>query len=354
VYDETWHGVITRTGWKNKNADFGNGWYNDHHFHYGYMIYASAALHHLDSSFFTGKRMELLSMLVQDIGHDGSSSDDSIGSFPNYRHKDWFAGHSWATGVANEIGFATGKDQESSSEAVNAYYALSLFHFVTKKSEADAELLSARVALALEIRAAQTYWQIPNPSPAASNTTTFDKNTMIYEPDFAEHYMVAVVSETKVSQKTWFGDDPLFVHGINWIPFTEITQKLLPRNYVNAVISESGIFDGYLNPDPEVANNAKPWLPFLYMYLGIVDVQQSERLLSSLSEYGDGNSKTNALYWTLLQETEPSPDCCKPWNEAHTDEYDDGSKNPNHAHLTQVSSLLWYFSTMCLIAQCWY
>ena len=33
----------TRAGYKDAHADFGNGRYNDHHFHYGYLVHASAA-----------------------------------------------------------------------------------------------------------------------------------------------------------------------------------------------------------------------------------------------------------------------------------------------------------------------
>ena len=31
VYDQTFGGVITNDGWHNKEADYGNGYYNDHH-----------------------------------------------------------------------------------------------------------------------------------------------------------------------------------------------------------------------------------------------------------------------------------------------------------------------------------
>ena len=35
VYDASHGGVVTRAGYKDAHADFGNGKYNDHHFHYG-------------------------------------------------------------------------------------------------------------------------------------------------------------------------------------------------------------------------------------------------------------------------------------------------------------------------------
>jgi endo-1,3(4)-beta-glucanase len=52
VYDKTWGGIIT--SWANEKKglkqDYGNGLYNDHHFHYGYWVYAAAVVGSLDPS----------------------------------------------------------------------------------------------------------------------------------------------------------------------------------------------------------------------------------------------------------------------------------------------------------------
>jgi endo-1,3(4)-beta-glucanase len=44
LYDTTHGGIITKDGLEDFGADFGNGIYNDHHFHYGYHIYAAATI----------------------------------------------------------------------------------------------------------------------------------------------------------------------------------------------------------------------------------------------------------------------------------------------------------------------
>ena len=44
VYEQVWGGVCISNGLNDHNADFGNGMYNDHHFHYGYHIYTAAVL----------------------------------------------------------------------------------------------------------------------------------------------------------------------------------------------------------------------------------------------------------------------------------------------------------------------
>jgi len=53
VYDANLGGIVTSDGLENTQADFGNGRYNDHHFHYGYVLYASAVLGKLKPSFVT-------------------------------------------------------------------------------------------------------------------------------------------------------------------------------------------------------------------------------------------------------------------------------------------------------------
>ncbi|MEM6733778.1 MAG: glycosyl hydrolase, partial [Myxococcota bacterium] len=39
VYDTVWGGVVPQAAAANPSAQFGSGWYNDHHFHYGYHVY---------------------------------------------------------------------------------------------------------------------------------------------------------------------------------------------------------------------------------------------------------------------------------------------------------------------------
>ena len=48
LYDDVWGGVISTCGWNDEQCDFGNGMYNDHHFHYGYHVYTAAVLARAD------------------------------------------------------------------------------------------------------------------------------------------------------------------------------------------------------------------------------------------------------------------------------------------------------------------
>ena len=44
VYEPTWGGIVSRASVGDAGADFGQYYYNDHHFHYGYFINTAATL----------------------------------------------------------------------------------------------------------------------------------------------------------------------------------------------------------------------------------------------------------------------------------------------------------------------
>ena len=68
------------------------------------------------------KFFERVLLLIRNIANP--SEDDP--HFPMWRHKDWYQGHSWASGIARPP-YTNGKNQESSSEAIAAYEAIALY-----------------------------------------------------------------------------------------------------------------------------------------------------------------------------------------------------------------------------------
>ena len=98
------------------------------------------------------------------------------------RHKDWYDGHSWATGL---VAYPTGKSQESSSEAAHGYLGAALYG----EAIHDASLAAwGRLCLATEVRGAQTYWRM-------------DPQSDVYDPAFAVN-RVAAVSYTHLTLPT--------------------------------------------------------------------------------------------------------------------------------------------------------
>eukprot|EP00968_Pinguiococcus_pyrenoidosus_P016745 scaffold1627_cov238-Pinguiococcus_pyrenoidosus.AAC.11 len=159
----------------NPGQNFGHGYYNDHHFHYGYHIYAAAVASKFDPDW--GKKyFQHVLTLIRDIANP--SKKDL--SFHPWRHKDWFLGSSWASGIANIGGkpYPNGRNQESSSEAVAAYEAVALYGSAMASifggapwglpATADAKNATVsqqirdlgRVLLAMEVRTAKRYWHV--------------------------------------------------------------------------------------------------------------------------------------------------------------------------------------------------
>lgn len=63
-------------------------------FHYGYWIYAAAVIAKEDKEW-GSKYSDFILDLIRDIANP--SDDDNY--FPVTRHKDWYLGHSWASGL---------------------------------------------------------------------------------------------------------------------------------------------------------------------------------------------------------------------------------------------------------------
>lgn len=150
------------------NENFGNGWYNDHHFHYGYHIYAAAILakHRPD---WAKKYHERILLYIRDIANP--SPDDK--HFPMFRQKDWYLGNSWAGGLLSMELSPHGREQESSSEAIAAFEGIALYGkvmmgvFAGDKEKVDSARLVRNVGellTAMEVSAANRFWHVWGPT----------------------------------------------------------------------------------------------------------------------------------------------------------------------------------------------
>jgi endo-1,3(4)-beta-glucanase len=146
--------------------------------------------------------------LIRDICNPEPNDPD----FPFARHKDFFDGHSWASGLFQQ---ANGKGQESSSEAVNAYYSVYLYALAT----ANVDLTHfSHLLLSMEVQAAQFYWHMPNDD--------------IYDSVFSASRMVGNIGALDATAATWFGSELEYVHGINIMPVTPATALLIDQAFV--------------------------------------------------------------------------------------------------------------------------
>jgi endo-1,3(4)-beta-glucanase len=268
VYDSTWGGICSQSSMQNVYADFGLGWYNDHHFHYGYFVYAAAALGKGDYNWLMSRRKQIV-----DIVRDFANPSKSDPFFPVTRNKDWYDGHSWAAGLFN---FGDSKNQESSSEAVNAYYGV----YLLGEALGDQYMsLYGRLLLATEIRSVQKYWHIKSGSE-------------IYESPYAAHKVVGVLWSGKVDYTTFFGGLPEYVHGIQKLPFTPISEQLLDPSWV---AEEHTVASTILTrTTPPVSDD---WKAFTVMSGSIINPQTAWNQAKSLRYFDNGNTRTNTYYF---------------------------------------------------------
>jgi endo-1,3(4)-beta-glucanase len=181
------------------NAEFGNEKGNDHHFHYGYYIRGAAILAHYRPSNL-GRLSQTIELLISDI----ANADRTSSQLPFLRVFSPWEGHSWADAQAN---FADGNNQESTSEALNAWYAIHLWGQATKNQSLDG---LGSWLFSQELQSTQTYW--------------FGQNNAF--PAGYRHPMASIVWGGKRDFATWFSAQPLHIYGIQWLPITPASSYL--------------------------------------------------------------------------------------------------------------------------------
>ena len=268
LYDQTWGGVVSQCGLYDQGCDFGNGMYNDHHFHYGYHIYTAAVIAKKDAAWGSEWNDRVLHM-ISDVAEPSRTSP----FYPFTRTKDWYDGHAWASGI---FMFADGKNQESTSESVNGWYAIYLYGLVMGNTRVK-DL--GRLMTALEIRAAHRYWQM---TEAQS----------VFPKPFADHKAVGIQWSTKVDYGTWFGANVEFIHCIQMLPFTPITEELLREEWIREEYNV--LAEAYGRPDPPLSEE---WKGYIVMAHAVIDPHAAYGDALQLSRYDDGNTKSNTLYW---------------------------------------------------------
>nr|XP_028953100.1 probable endo-1,3(4)-beta-glucanase ARB_01444 isoform X2 [Malus domestica] len=259
LHDKTWGGLVTKSSATDPAADFGFGLYSDHHFHLGYFIYAISVLAKIDPAW--GEKYKPQAYLLVE---DFLNKDKKLN--PNYtrlRCFDLYKLHSWAAGLTE---FADGRNQESTSEAVNAYYAAALMGKAYKDAQLEA---TGSLLTALEIQAAQMWWHVREGG-----------ENQIYEQDFAkENRVVGVLWSTKRESGLWFAtaEAKEIRLGIQMVPVLPLV------NWASPALSRTGVTEA--------------WKGFVYALQGMYDKEGALEKIRSLEEFDDGNSRSNLLWW---------------------------------------------------------
>jgi len=260
VYDD---GIKSMIGLE---ASFGSDELNDHHFHYGYLLYAAAVVAKNDAAL-ADKWAPVADLLVADI-----ASTDATADFPQYRNFDPYSGHAWASGSSP---FADGNNQESSSESVNAWNALAMW----EKIRGNQDMYDQAVwMMSTEANSAKLYW------------TNADFSEF---PAFT-HEIAALNWGGKRDYATWFSPEPGAMLGIQLIPMGSYSTYLAGDvDKIKANLAE-GAPGGY----------GAQFGEYMVQYLALADPAAARAELANLpAEIDNGTTKSYVMAYVFSRPT---------------------------------------------------
>lgn len=271
-----------------ENAFFTVAQINDHHFTYGYWIRVAAEIGLRDPAWAAKEQWGgMVDLLVADI----ATAERGRADFPFLRNFDPYEGHSWASGIG--LG-SLGNNQESSSEAINAWAALILWGEVTGRRE----LRDLGVYLyTTEAKAIDHYW--------------FDVHKLVFPPEY-KNVEVSQVFGGAYKHNTWWTDEPRQIKGINLLPITTASTYLardpayVQRN-LEALIPEMAIYEARgskpKNPPP-----ADIWQDIFAKYQALVDPSKAQAQWNRWGSFELGDSRTHSFHWMLSLQEMGNPD----------------------------------------------
>ncbi|HWI52903.1 MAG TPA: glycosyl hydrolase [Symbiobacteriaceae bacterium] len=249
---------------------------NDHHFHYGMWVYAAATVAQRDPAW-AAQYGDMVKLLTRDF----ASPDRRDPLFPFLRTFDVYAGHSWASGSG---AMKEGQNQESSSEAVNAWAALILYGAAT----GDTQMRDLGIwGYTLETRAVHAYW--------------FDSDSQNFPPAYKPGVIGRLFSSGG-DHNTWWTQNPEEIHGINFLPITG-ASLYLGRNpaYVQA---------NYAELIAENGGSEKEWKDILWSFQALADPEAVVAKWNESYTPEFGESRAHTYHWIhslqALGQTDPS------------------------------------------------
>lgn len=244
-YDLDWKGIVSSGSYVtgDPNVDYGNSYYNDHHFHQGYFIHAAAVIGYLDPSWIPANK-DWVNALVRDTSNP--SSQDQY--FPVFRSFSVYDGHSWAKGLFES---GDGKDEESTSEDAMYAYAVKMWG----KTIGDKSMESrGNLMLAILSRALRNYFLM-------------DSSNANQPANFIANKVTGILFENKADHVTYFGTNPEYVQGIQMIPQMPFSPYTRSTKFVKEEW-DAYFSDSSFNPAKNVSGG---WRGLLMSNLAIIN-----------------------------------------------------------------------------------
>ena len=240
--------------------------FNDHYFHYGYMLYAAGVLASEDPSLVT-RWHAMGDALAADIAAThGSPTTITRRNFDDY------AGHGWASGDAN---FLDGNNQESTSEATNAWVGVTLWGRASGNADLATE---GQWMFSREADSAVSYWLRPTPVPGFTSP------------------MASLLWGGKKDFATWFSAEPSAIIGIQVIPAAPAQLAYL-RSVGAAqlkVLADSSLGGGIAG---------KPLVDWSIALTSLGDQARAQAAYAQLSDADIDNGDSRSYLFALLHTT---------------------------------------------------
>jgi endoglucanase Acf2 len=248
-YDQHWNILV---GYPDS---YGSGdQFNDHHFHYSYFIKAAATIAQFDPGWVQPQNFgQFIDLLIRSC----ANYDRNDARFPWLRNFDPYAGHSWASGHA---GFASGNNQESSSESMNFATSLVLYGEATGNSK---------------IRDLGIFWHATEAE--AINHYWFDIDNQVFPQGYG-HPCVGMIWGDGGTYGTWWTANPEEIHGINFLPINGGSLYLgrepdyVKRNFDSMLQSNRHFHQAGFEGD---AQRIDRWHDVLHQYLALCDPKEA-------------------------------------------------------------------------------
>jgi endoglucanase Acf2 len=259
-YDDVIKGIV------GVQPSYGSDEFNDHQFHYGYMIYAASIIAQHDSAF-AKQYAPMVSTLISDI-----ASPTATQYFPKLRVFDQYLGHSWADGYGQ---FADGANQESSSEAVMAWAGIYRWGKVTGNTSLQNEGL----------------WLYQQETHSA---LTQNLNIDLSQPQYAgyDHDVVANLWSNELVYATWFSPSPAAMLGIELVPMSPA------HTYVGD--NKARVLQNLAAMNKELNGTRPPQFnDYFAMYEALADPQAARKAVAQLqpNDIDNGDSLTYVMAW---------------------------------------------------------
>ena len=261
IYNQNWGTLYY------EQSEFGaNASICDHHFTYGYFMFAATVLATYDEEFYNDYK-GMIEMMIRDY----ANPSDNDSEYCRFRAYDLYEGHSWAGGYADND---SGNNQESASESLFSWVSMYLWGVLTNN---DTYRDAGVFGFTNEMEAVEQYW------------FDYDKDNWI---DAWPYEVVGQVYGGINFYGTFFGGQPLYVYGIQWLPISEyLTYYGMNQNRC------AEIYDGLLK-DTDIAMDKA-------VKVANKEGKSQTEIDKMIKEYPQADTGWQHITWPFLSQTNP-------------------------------------------------